>query len=76
MLPHLTFIANRKKDGEVVVIIDAGGGTIDAVTYRVASARPLRLAEEVVPPASKETPSLTSSDGANIMEPNVQVAAT
>jgi hypothetical protein len=34
------------------VILDAGGGTVDAVTYEVTSSDPLRLSAEVVPPRS------------------------
>ncbi|KAF2258275.1 hypothetical protein CC78DRAFT_621938 [Lojkania enalia] len=34
--------------GETIVIVDAGGGTIDAVTYKVARKTPLRLSREVV----------------------------
>ncbi|KAF2647604.1 hypothetical protein K491DRAFT_614350 [Lophiostoma macrostomum CBS 122681] len=34
--------------GEVVVILDAGGGTIDAVTYEVTRSDPLRMDAEVV----------------------------
>ncbi|KAL1602352.1 hypothetical protein SLS60_005768 [Paraconiothyrium brasiliense] len=38
---------------ETVVIVDAGGGTIDAVTYKCANDDPLRLSEEVVAPDSE-----------------------
>lgn len=34
-------------------MVDAGGGTIDAVTYKCAHDEPLRLSEEVVAPDSK-----------------------
>ena len=34
--------------GEVFVLLDAGGGTVDATTYRVTQTQPLRLREEVV----------------------------
>ena len=34
--------------GEVFVLLDAGGGTVDATTYRVTQTHPLRLKEEVV----------------------------
>ena len=34
------------------MIIDAGGGTVDAVTYEIGSVKPLRLAAEVVPSES------------------------
>jgi hypothetical protein len=32
--------------------LDAGGGTVDAVTYKVTKSYPLRLSAEVVPPGS------------------------
>jgi hypothetical protein len=35
------------------VIIDAGGGTIDAVTYQCTKETPLRLNAEIVEPDSK-----------------------
>lgn len=41
---------------ETVVIIDAGGGTIDAVTYKCTNDEPLRLSEEVVAPDSETIP--------------------
>ncbi|KAH7083967.1 hypothetical protein FB567DRAFT_581428 [Paraphoma chrysanthemicola] len=39
--------------GETVVIVDAGGGTVDAVTYKCKTSEPLRLLAEVVAPDSK-----------------------
>ncbi|KAF7593676.1 hypothetical protein BBP40_011086 [Aspergillus hancockii] len=36
--------------GESFVLLDAGGGTVDAVTYKVTSGMPLRLAREAVAP--------------------------
>ncbi|KAF5857425.1 hypothetical protein ETB97_005772 [Aspergillus alliaceus] len=36
--------------GESFVLLDAGGGTVDAVTYKVTSDIPLRLAREAVAP--------------------------
>ncbi|ORY16547.1 Hsp70 family protein-like protein [Clohesyomyces aquaticus] len=39
--------------GETIVILDAGGGTVDAVTYQVTRGYPLRLASEVVQPDSQ-----------------------
>lgn len=42
---------------ECVVILDAGGGTIDAVTYMCTKEAPLRLSAEVVEPDSKYTSS-------------------
>lgn len=38
---------------ETVVIVDAGGGTVDAVTYKCDNDDPLRLSAEVVAPDSK-----------------------
>jgi hypothetical protein len=40
------------KPGETIVILDAGGGTVDAVTYQVTHSYPLRLSAEIVPPGS------------------------
>jgi hypothetical protein len=39
--------------GETVVIVDAGGGTVDAVTYKCDNDEPLRLSSEVVTPDSE-----------------------
>ncbi|CAH0056992.1 unnamed protein product [Clonostachys solani] len=36
--------------GGVFVLLDAGGGTVDANTYEISNVAPLRLSEEVVPP--------------------------
>ncbi len=36
-----------------MVVLDAGGGTIDAITYQVTRSFPLRLEKEVVAPSSK-----------------------
>lgn len=33
-----------------MLVVDAGGGTVDCCTYRVKKADPLRLEEEVVEP--------------------------
>ncbi|CAN9285841.1 unnamed protein product [Alternaria alternata] len=38
---------------ETAVILDAGGGTVDAVTYRCVNSDPVRLAEEVIAPDSQ-----------------------
>ncbi|KAE9377463.1 hypothetical protein N431DRAFT_329570 [Stipitochalara longipes BDJ] len=39
-------------ENETIVILDAGGGTVDAVTYKVTKSHPLRLSDQVVPPGS------------------------
>jgi hypothetical protein len=39
--------------GEIIVILDAGGGTIDAVTYEVTGDDPPRMSAEVVEANSK-----------------------
>ncbi|KAL2831482.1 hypothetical protein BDW59DRAFT_169739 [Aspergillus cavernicola] len=45
------FITTKYHDaGESFVLLDAGGGTVDAITYKVASMLPLRLEREAVPP--------------------------
>ncbi|KAH8685484.1 hypothetical protein BGZ60DRAFT_365995 [Tricladium varicosporioides] len=40
-------------ENETIVVIDAGGGTIDAVTYKITKSRPLRLSAEIVPSTTK-----------------------
>jgi len=47
------FADDMSQRNETVVILDAGGGTIDAVTYRCVNGDPVRLAEEVIAPASE-----------------------
>ena len=42
----------QRQCGETIVILDAGGGTVDGVTYEVSNSRPLRMSAEVVPPKS------------------------
>jgi hypothetical protein len=42
--------ANRFQPGEVSLILDAGGGTVDATVYKVKQRYPLRLSKELVPP--------------------------
>jgi hypothetical protein len=39
--------------GETLMILDCGGGTVDAVTYSVSGTLPLRLATEIVPAAGE-----------------------
>ena len=38
---------------ETIVVLDAGGGTVDAVTYKCVYDDPVRLDAEVVAPDSK-----------------------
>jgi len=40
---------------EAFLILDAGGGTVDATTYMVNSEYPLRLSKELVEPAGMMT---------------------
>jgi hypothetical protein len=44
------------------VVIDAGGGTVDAVTYQCTKETPLRLNAEIVEPDSKCTQFLPGKD--------------
>lgn len=46
MLKYQTLKTGQR--GEIIVVLDAGGGTIDAATYQIANSYPLRLSEEVV----------------------------
>ncbi|KAH9904408.1 hypothetical protein F4778DRAFT_780375 [Xylariomycetidae sp. FL2044] len=39
--------------GDVFVLLDCGGGTIDANTYVISQTEPLRLKSEVVPPSGE-----------------------
>jgi hypothetical protein len=39
--------------GEIFIIADCGGGTVDVVTYGVSNRYPLRLKEEKIPPIGK-----------------------
>jgi hypothetical protein len=38
--------------GDRILVLDAGGGTIDVVTYEVANSFPLRFTSELVRPNS------------------------
>ncbi|KAB8225612.1 hypothetical protein BDV33DRAFT_187395 [Aspergillus novoparasiticus] len=49
MLEALSGCGNLK-EGDVFIVCDAGGGTVDTITYRVCRERPFRV-EEVVTPA-------------------------
>ncbi|KAL2137237.1 hypothetical protein VTI74DRAFT_6448 [Chaetomium olivicolor] len=47
------FVLAESRDispGDTFVLLDAGGGTVDANTYTVSATTPLRLTREVVPP--------------------------
>ncbi|XXG98242.1 peptide transporter ptr2 [Hypoxylon texense] len=47
------FILDTEPDiqaGETFVLLDAGGGTVDANTYTISQTQPLRLSDEVVEP--------------------------
>jgi hypothetical protein len=48
-----SFVNKIMQTNETVVVLDAGGGTVDAVTYKCVNSNPLRLGEEVVAPCSK-----------------------
>ncbi|EAU31233.1 predicted protein [Aspergillus terreus NIH2624] len=51
-LHRVRFITDKFHDaGESFVLLDAGGGTVDAITYKVASNLPLRLEREAVAPS-------------------------
>lgn len=41
------------QNNETIVVLDAGGGTVDAVTYKCVNGDPVRLDAEVVAPDSK-----------------------
>lgn len=36
------------KEGETFILLDAGGGTVDATTYTVGNDKPLKLKREEV----------------------------
>jgi len=41
------------KAGETFLIVDCGGGTVDAITYTAKPEEPIRLEKEAVPPGGK-----------------------
>ncbi|PGH26778.1 hypothetical protein AJ80_01543 [Polytolypa hystricis UAMH7299] len=43
---------NTLRKGDVFMVLDAGGGTVDAITYRVSRKAPFRLNEVVTPAGS------------------------
>ncbi|PVH99820.1 hypothetical protein DM02DRAFT_629036 [Periconia macrospinosa] len=47
------YLTKSIKFDEVVLILDAGGGTVDAVTYGITKEEPLRMDAEVVKPDSE-----------------------
>ena len=50
------------QENETILVLDAGGGTVDAVTYKVTNSYPLRLSAEVVTPGSMYIHSLNFVD--------------
>ena len=50
LLSVTTCILRHFQDGETVIIVDAGGGTVDLTTYTFITAAPIVM-EEVAPPA-------------------------
>jgi len=55
-VPAQSWFLTRSQPGEQVLIIDAGGGTIDISTYKVLSNRPLQV-EELYEPKCESAPS-------------------
>ncbi|SCV50619.1 related to hsp70 protein [Fusarium fujikuroi] len=47
---HMLSTSDQIKAGDCFVLVDAGGGTVDANTYRVSREEPLRLETEIVAP--------------------------
>ncbi|KAL2211435.1 hypothetical protein CC79DRAFT_1392753 [Sarocladium strictum] len=47
---HMLSTSAEIKAGDCFVLLDAGGGTVDANTYRVSREEPLRLETEIVAP--------------------------
>ncbi|KAF5697397.1 Hsp70 chaperone protein [Fusarium globosum] len=47
---HMLSTSAEIKSGDCFVLLDAGGGTVDANTYRVSREEPLRLETEIVAP--------------------------
>uniref|UniRef100_A0A093VIN4 Heat shock 70 kDa protein 12B n=1 Tax=Talaromyces marneffei PM1 TaxID=1077442 RepID=A0A093VIN4_TALMA len=53
-----TYALERSREitaGDCFLLLDAGGGTVDAITYRVASRSPLRLEREEFDPEASHT---------------------
>ncbi|KAI3339160.1 hypothetical protein F4824DRAFT_456252 [Ustulina deusta] len=64
------FILDTDQDihaGQTFVLLDAGGGTVDANTYAVSQTQPLRLSEEVVTPGGGLCGSSYLNEGFRIM---------
>jgi hypothetical protein len=53
---RLCEVADLDKVGDTFVLLDAGGGTVDAITYKVDESTPLRLEQEAVPPSGEPSP--------------------
>ncbi|CVK87782.1 related to hsp70 protein [Fusarium mangiferae] len=47
---HMLAYSTQIRSGQSFVLLDAGGGTVDANTYRVSNEEPLRLEHEIVQP--------------------------
>ncbi|KAF5962661.1 Hsp70 chaperone protein [Fusarium bulbicola] len=50
---HWLSTSSEIKSGDCLVLLDAGGGIVDAGTYRVSREEPLRLEAEIVAPGGK-----------------------
>lgn len=45
-------VLSSSQAGDIIVVLDAGGGTVDAVTYSVTNSEPLRLSAEMAASSS------------------------